>query len=189
MQPLTPLGEIRTRRLKQRMGNSFDLSNMQSFQVENIEEYGNDYIKKNTQMAQCHVQHETQKRILTNAIREHNIEHHRVKRREVEEMKRTRFIAALSKWENAKQLRLRNEVVKSIVFDRTLRARQWLKAAKFLNFIKAIHKHSIKYIEKVKEKKKEDTRATVIQRLFRSVFGMRGQGPEQRIHNEAKHIF
>lgn len=31
-------------------------------------------------------------------------------------------------------------------------------------------------------------RATVIQRMFRSVFGMRGQGPEQRIHNEAKHI-
>lgn len=93
-------------------------------------------------------------------------------------MRRTVRIAALSKWENAKQLRLRNEVVKSIIFDRFLRARQWLKVAKFTNFIREIYKHTQKKIQDDKIFRQDLKRRVFIQRLFRSVFGNRGLNNE-----------
>ena len=88
---------------------------------------------------------------------------------EEEEIQRQERIAALSKWENSKNIRLRNEVIKSIVINRVLRSRHWFKVIKFMLHVKAIRNYSQQKISSIKLEKKRIKQKNRIVRMVKSV--------------------
>lgn len=167
------LGEIRSKRLKSRIGISQDISHVQkqySHQFDTApEEYINDYVKKNASLARCHKDFEESRRGLVYNARETHIELSKMRRKEEEEIQRQERIAALSKWENSKNIRLRNEVIKSIVINRVLRSRHWFKVIKFMLHVKAIRKYSQQKISSIKLEKKRIKQKNRIVRMVKSV--------------------